>query len=143
MWKLQFDGGARPNPGKASCAFRLTCPDGTMVERAWTMKGINTNNDAEYEAAVTGIEKARAMAPTGAQLTVVGDSMLVIMQLSGAWKVREPRLFGYVRRARACAADLKITYRHVPREKNDDMDMLVREARAKSDSMDELLADAL
>lgn len=95
---LHFDGGSRGNPGPGYGSFVLFA-DGTEVRRRHLELGPRlTNNEAEYEALIAGLQDAlgwlqgRGVDPAKVEIEVRGDSQLVIRQLRGAWKVREPRM---------------------------------------------------
>jgi len=89
--------------------------------------GVATNNVAEYRALIAGLEAA---APFGARrVRVRADSLLVVQQLKGLWKVKQPHLrplHEQARRLLARYADVDL--RHVPREQNVDADALVNAA---------------
>jgi probable phosphoglycerate mutase len=127
---VHFDGGARGNPGPA--AIGAVVVDATIVppERVAVVSeyiGETTNNVAEYRALIAGLEAARSV---GARTVEVrGDSMLVINQVAGAWKVKQPHLRPLVDRARALLDEFaEVTLTHVPRADNADADLLVNAA---------------
>jgi ribonuclease HI len=124
---VNVDGGARGNPGPAAIGAVLRDGDGEIVERRAERIGRATNNVAEYRAMLLGIELA---AEHGASaLELVGDSELVVRQLEGRYKVKDPtmrRLHGEV--TEALERFDSWTIRHVRRESNADADRLVNEA---------------
>ena len=85
--------GAINNIG-ASIRVILITPEGEMIPMAKKLKYEVTNNQAEYEAYIFGLEALRSMGAK--EVTVYGDSMLVIKQASKKWEVREDRLQLYV-----------------------------------------------
>jgi ribonuclease HI len=89
--------------------------------------GVTTNNVAEYKALIAGL---RAAAPYRARcIRVRADSKLVIEQVKGAWKVKQPHLRPLLAEARALLADYAIVdLRHVPRAENYAADALVNAA---------------
>jgi ribonuclease HI len=124
------DGGARGNPGPAAIGAVVFDPSTSPPTRLATVSegiGTATNNVAEYRAVIAGLEAAQ---PFGARLLRLrADSMLVIRQLVGAWKVKHAGL----RPLHARAAELLATWpevdlAHVPREQNADADLLVNAA---------------
>ncbi|MFI5045909.1 MAG: ribonuclease HI family protein [Acidimicrobiia bacterium] len=127
---VSFDGGSRGNPGPAAIgAVVADCsvsPPRVLATVSETI-GVTTNNVAEYRAAIAGLEAARAAAATSVVLQ--GDSKLVIEQLAGRWKVRQPHLRPLHEQARRllegfASAELV----HVRRERNTDADALVNAA---------------
>ncbi|KAI8547541.1 hypothetical protein RHMOL_Rhmol07G0204200 [Rhododendron molle] len=68
----------------------LITPDGSHIPPAFKLNFDVTNNQAEYEACVVGMEAALTLSVE--KLEVIGDSNLVVSQANGDWKVREERL---------------------------------------------------
>jgi ribonuclease HI len=101
----------------------ITTPRGRVVDRIARGIGIATNNVAEYTAVLEGLQRARELGATDVLLR--SDSKLLIEQLSGRFRVKNPtlqRLHTEVRRtARAFFA---IRYQHVPREMNKEADRM-------------------
>jgi len=132
---ISCDGGARGNPGPA--AVGAVVVDATTVPptRLATVSeriGVATNNVAEYRAVIAGLEAARPF--SARTVRVRADSMLVIRQLEGAWKVKQAHL----RPLHAQALELLEEYEHVdlahvPREENVDADLLVNAALDAAD----------
>lgn len=97
-YQIVFDGGSLGNPGKGYGSYRITGPDGpAIVERLdFSRNGeIVTNNQAEYRTLIEALRRladACGAATGGASLTVNGDSLLVINQLLGKWKVKNADL---------------------------------------------------
>lgn len=124
---MNVDGGARGNPGPAAIGVVIRNGDGEVVEERAERIGKATNNVAEYRALLLGIELAAARGAS--EVDLVGDSELVVRQVEGRYKVKDPtmrRLHGEVKRA---LADFEgWTIRHVRREANADADRLVNEA---------------
>jgi ribonuclease HI len=124
------DGGARGNPGPAAIGAVVLDPSTSPPTRLASVSetiGNATNNVAEYKAVIAGLEAAQ---PFGARLLRLrADSLLVIRQLEGAWKVKHAGL----RPLHARAAELlrswaQVDLAHVPREQNVDADLLVNAA---------------
>lgn len=101
---LIFDGGSQGNPGRAYGSYLLRTRDGR--ERLERLEfGQGTNNEAEYQSLIAGledllgwIEQANAD-PARYTIEVRGDSQLVLRQVGGQWKVRDPRMARLARRA--------------------------------------------
>jgi ribonuclease HI len=127
---IYFDGGSRGNPGPAAIGALVLDPSTEPPGRLATVSeciGVTTNNVAEYQALIAGLEAASATPARAAK--VRGDSKLVIEQLAGRWKVKQPHLRPL--HAQACA--LLDTYdevdlAHVRREQNAEADALVNAA---------------
>jgi probable phosphoglycerate mutase len=88
--------------------------------------GVATNNVAEYTAAIRGLERAGELGAT--QVLLRSDSRLVIEQLSGRFKVRNPNLQRLHARARGLASGFeRVGFEHVPRQRNAHADRLANE----------------
>src|SRR6202034_1995974 len=86
------------------------------------------NNVAEYWGAVAGPRAPADLAP-GADVEVRMDSKLVVEQMSGRWKIKDPNLSSLARSARDEARRLGlVTYVWVPRARNADADRLANQA---------------
>jgi ribonuclease HI len=127
---IYSDGGARGNPGPAAIGALVLDPSTTPATRLATVSeciGETTNNVAEYRALIAALEAARPFAARRVQ--VRADSMLVIEQLRGKWKVKQPHLEPLVAEAKALLADYEdVDLAHVRREQNVDADALVNAA---------------
>jgi ribonuclease HI len=117
------DGAARGNPGPAGAGAQLTTPDGEVVAEIAEGLGETTNNVAEYTALIRGLETA---AELGAEdVTVKSDSLLLVNQLTGAFRVRTPHLQPLYERARELARGFpSVRFEHVPRDQNAEADRL-------------------
>jgi ribonuclease HI len=91
--------------------------DGTVLAEVAEGIGIATNNVAEYRAAIAGLRRAHEL---GAREVVVrADSKLLVEQLSGRWRVKNPTLIRLHSEAHAAMrAFERVTFEHVPRAKN-------------------------
>ena len=135
-----IDGGARGNPGPAAIGVVVTDESGnTLFEEGQTI-GKATNNEAEYRALIYLLERAAtdpALAKSGAtSLRVHCDSKLIVEQVTGKWKIKEPRLqelFNQVQVAKA-AVPFELRIKYVPREDNKRADQLVNQALDKATS---------
>jgi ribonuclease HI len=125
--KLFTDGGARGNPGPAAYAYVIEADDGSVVAAHGEAIGTATNNVAEYRALVAGLERA---ADAGVEeLEVLSDSELMVKQMRGEYRVKNPALQDLFLDASRAARRLgSVTYRHIRREHNELADSLVNEA---------------
>ena len=121
------DGAARGNPGPAGAGVVLQSPSGEVLERAGRYLGETTNNVAEYEALILGLERA---AERGArEVHVMADSELMVRQLQGRYKVKAPHLKPLYERARALMGRFdRVVVRHVPRARNAAADQMANRA---------------
>jgi ribonuclease HI len=127
-WRAWFDGSARPNPGRCGIGAVLEGPDGARVELALAA-GYGNSSEAEYRALIALL---RAALEHGAdELTVYGDSRVVIDDVSGPDFLAAPVLAGYRAQVTALAARLaRFELRWVPRHRNQQADALSQRAAA-------------
>lgn len=132
--KIYTDGGARGNPGPAAIGVVILDNQGKILEKIGKFIGKNlTNNQAEYQGVIEGLRLAQKFQPT--QTTFFLDSQLLVEQLSGRFKVKNPRLKKYYATALSLRLALPVVeFRHIPREKNWQADELVNKALDKYES---------
>jgi ribonuclease HI len=122
-----IDGGARGNPGPAGFGVRVEEPDGTLIEEFAESIGTATNNVAEYRALLAALEWAKRHGH--AQLHVRSDSLLLVQQMLGNYKVKNPGLQPLHARARMLAHEIgHVTFEHVGRSLNEHADRLANTA---------------
>lgn len=125
---IYTDGGARNNPGPAG-AGAVILKDGAVVAEVKQYLGEQTNNWAEYEAVALALQEAKRLGLSGLPLEVRMDSKLVVEQIMGNWKIKEPTLKPQAAKVHAHLADFpQYRFVHIPREKNAEADRLVNEA---------------
>jgi ribonuclease HI len=123
-WVVYFDGGSRGNPGPSYGSHALFRDSQRLLIR-YQEFGRHTNNEAEYLALIRALEDTLAVLqrmgldPAREALEVRGDSQLVLSQVRGDWKVREPRLGPLRDRARELLGRFgHYSLVQVPREEN-------------------------
>lgn len=123
--KIFSDGGARGNPGPAAAAAVLYEADKKEpVATAAEYLGETTNNQAEYQGIIMGLKKAKELGAD--EVDVYMDSELVIRQLKGEYKVKNPEIAKRYLEVHNLTHDFKkINYQHVARDKNKEADALV------------------
>jgi ribonuclease HI len=127
---LYCDGGSRGNPGPAAIGavvYDTTTDPPQLVTTLSECIGVTTNNVAEYRALIAGLE---VVAHLHAQVIHArADSMLVIKQLRGEWKVKHANMRPLHARAMALLAEYEVVdLQHVRREENTEADALVNAA---------------
>jgi ribonuclease HI len=120
------DGGSRGNPGPAGYGVRIEREDGTIVELKEALPRA-TNNVAEYNGLLAALRWA---AEHGVRtLHVKADSELLVKQMRGEYRVKNPGLQPLYEEARALVKRIgRVTFEHVRREFNKDADRLANEA---------------
>jgi len=120
------DGAARGNPGPAGIGVQITDADGVVVAEIAEGLGEATNNVAEYTAAIEGLTKAKELGATRVHL--LSDSLLLINQLTGRFRVKSPHLQPLHRKAQELTATFDdVEFEHVRRERNTEADRLANE----------------
>lgn len=123
---LRSDGGARGNPGPAGIGFVVEI-DGEVVCRAGRYLGEYTNNVAEYEALIWGLENVAALGHR--QVSVFADSELLVKQINGQYRVKNEGLKPLFVRALGLLRGFDdFSVAHVRREQNKLADALANEA---------------
>lgn len=124
---LHCDGGSRGNPGPAAVGVVITDEAGEVVGEVSEVIGVATNNVAEYEAVIRGLERAGELGAT--EVDLVGDSELIAKQITGEYKVKHEDMKPLHAAARAALAGFDDwSIRTVPRKLNADADALVNQA---------------
>lgn len=120
---VNCDGASRGNPGPAGAGAVLATPDGDVVAEIAEGLGETTNNVAEYTAVIHGLQRASELGAT--DVLVRSDSLLLVNQLTGRYRVKTPHLVPLARRARELAAGFdRVRFEHVPRGRNVEADRL-------------------
>jgi ribonuclease HI len=127
-----IDGGARGNPGPAGYGVRIEQSDGTLVEEFHESIGVATNNVAEYRGLIAALEWARAHGSR--TLLVRSDSLLLVQQMLGNYRVKHAGLQPLYARARLLAHEIgRVTFEHVGRALNAHADRLANAAMDEAD----------
>ncbi|MBI2154925.1 MAG: ribonuclease HI family protein [Candidatus Rokubacteria bacterium] len=125
---LYVDGSVEGNPGPGAIGVVVEDGHGTPVEAWGEAIGHCTNNQAEYQALLAALRKARRL---GAKtVTVRSDSQLLVRQFLGEYKVRDAKLKPLHEEARRLARAFdSFEIVHIPREQNRAADRLANRAR--------------
>ena len=124
---IYTDGGARGNPGPAGIGAAIYNEGRQIVAAISEYLGVATNNQAEYKALIAALKKARELGAV--ELDFYLDSELVVKQLKHEYKVKNRDLAPLFLEVHNLSLGFqKITYTHVPRERNKEADRLANEA---------------
>ncbi|XP_057999317.1 uncharacterized protein LOC131178376 [Hevea brasiliensis] len=120
-WKMYFDGAM--NKSGAGIGVVLEAPNGEQLLMSKRLCFPTTNNIAEYEACICGLE---ALIAVGAKkVEVFGDSMLVVSHIKGEWELKEEKLRPYLEYTRKLLFSFEeVTMKHMPRAQNQMADAL-------------------
>lgn len=121
---IYVDGAARGNPGPAAIAAVIKDRRGETITTISRRIGTSTNNNAEYQAVILGLERAITV---GAKLVEIrSDSELVVQQINGRYLVRNTTLTSLHQQVRGFANSLEgFAINHIPRKQNNDANTLV------------------
>lgn len=123
MITAYIDGGARGNPGPAGYGVYIQGPDGEPLQELHGGLGIATNNVAEYNGLLAALRWAKEHGHT--TVHIKADSLLVVEQMRGRFKVKHPGLQPLHAKATLLAHEVgRVTFEHVRRELNKDADRL-------------------
>lgn len=141
-YTLNFDGCSKGNPGYAGIGI-VIYKNGEEIHSASKFIGIKTNNQSEYAAVIFGLEEAlRLNIP---QISILGDSLLVINQINGVYKVKTEHLIELYQTAIELKGRFQyIEFNHVLRDQNKRADKLSNIALlqiAQLESTDTLIQD--
>ncbi|MEA3249691.1 MAG: ribonuclease HI family protein [Patescibacteria group bacterium] len=124
---IHTDGGARGNPGPAGIGVLIEDEEGNTVLEHSRYLGEATNNQAEYTALIDALEHAKNR--DGEEVDCYLDSELVVRQLNGEYKVKDPELAKlYLKVHNLRCAFRKATFTHIRREQNKRADRLANDA---------------
>jgi ribonuclease HI len=126
-WLVYSDGASRGNPGRASYGAVVFDAEGRERHRTAATIGIATNNVAEYRGLIAGLEAALALGARRVEARL--DSELLVRQVTGRYKVRNPGLVPLHRRVLNLRSQFdEVVFRHVPRDQNRLADRLANQA---------------
>jgi len=138
MFTVYSDGGSRGNPGKSAYAI-VVVEDGEVVHEHSEFLGIHTNNYAEYRGLIAGISKV--LDYKGAEAEFVMDSQLVIRQMTGEYKVKNPDMKVLYDDAKNLSSMIpKVSFRNVRRSEEliPRADFLLNQELDRNRSLDRL-----
>ncbi len=121
---IHTDGGARGNPGPAGIGVVIQDTETKEVlEEHAKFLGKTTNNQAEYQAVILGLQQAKKLGAS--EVEIVTDSELLVKQANGEYRVKNPDLaVRYLEMKNLCTHFDRVRFRHVRREMNKRADFL-------------------
>jgi len=136
---VHIDGGARGNPGPAGWGALIQADGGEPVELRGTLPHA-TNNVAEYSGLLAALEWCRDYGAR--KVHIKSDSLLLVQQMRGVYKVKNAGLKPLHGRARLLAHEIgSVTFEHVRREHNADADRLANAAMDEAEATADPVAD--
>lgn len=126
-FSLYTDGACRGNPGPGGAGSVIRDGDGSVIGTCKKYLGRCTNNEAEYQALIMGMEEAVRRGCS--RLDIFLDSELVVRQIGGAYRIRSKNLIKYIHRVKNLLSLFQdYTIAHIDRSLNQMADRLANEA---------------
>ncbi|XP_065637810.1 uncharacterized protein LOC136071000 [Quercus suber] len=127
QWSIHVDGSS--NRQASGAGVVLQSPEGDTVECMVHLEFPTTNNEAEYEALIAGLDLVKA---AGAEKVIVYcDSQVIVNQISGEYECKGERMKKYLDQARRRMNELKVKIIQIPRGENEQADRLAKAASAE------------
>lgn len=123
---INIDGGSRGNPGIGASAYVIKDQNGKILAQEGHFIAHCTNNQAEYTALRLALIKAAELEAT--QLSIISDSLLLVKQYLGEYKIKNPDLAERMSEIRQLAKPFQIQIQHVLRHLNKEPDALANKA---------------
>jgi ribonuclease HI len=115
--KIYADGGSRGNPGPSASGYVLLTEDGQLIKANGVYVGITTNNQAEYRSIKFALQDALAL--RSKTVDVYMDSLLVVNQINGKFKIKNEALYPIYRDIKELMEKFEhVSFTHVPRALN-------------------------
>ena len=126
------------NAQRSNAGLIPTSPDGVDLEYALRFGFQASNNEAEYEAIIAGLNLAHSMEAD--QLEVSSDSQLVVKQIEDSYKARCEKMILYLKKVRELLKKfIQVQVKHVPRAENSRADALAKLATASREDLGRLI----
>jgi ribonuclease HI len=132
-WTIHANGSSTKNAKGVGIIIRSL--EGDIIKRAIRLQYATTNNEAEYEALLTGLKMAKTLGAT--ELDVHSDSQFVVGQVNGEYEAKEERMLQYLNLVRLQMSrfhEVKLT--RIPREQNAVADQLARSASSNEPNVE-------
>lgn len=122
------DGGSRGNPGPSASGYIIYNKYKEILESGGSYIGITSNNQAEYTAVLLALRAARQFAGESDTILCNIDSLLVVNQMNGLYKIKNRELWPINQQIRELMKEFKqVRFNHIPRENNTEADAKVNE----------------
>ena len=124
LWSIHTDGSSNQHSGGAGVV--ILTPEGDKIECMIRLDFPATNNEAEYEALVVGLDLAKAV---GAENMIIHcDSQVVTSQVNSDYECRNERMKKYLEEVKSRTSGLEVKFVQIPREENECADRLAKAA---------------
>lgn len=141
---IYIDGGSRGNPGPSALGAVFCNQKGQTIQEYSEYLGEATNNEAEYKACIFALKKFKALfgkkLAKNTDIEIKSDSELLVKQISGKYKVLDPKIQLLFLEVWNLKVDFKkVDFKSISRDKNKEADRLVNEALDASKAVQKLL----
>lgn len=126
---INIDGGSRGNPGPGASAWVIKDAKGKLIVQDGLFFKECTNNQAEFTALKMALSKALELGAKSVK--VRSDSLLLVKQFLGEYKIKNPQLQDIMAEIKQLSARLRIQINHVPREQNKEADLMCNQTMDK------------
>ena len=124
LWSIHMDGSSNQHSGGASVV--ILTPEGDKIECMIRLDFPTTNNKAEYEALLAGLDLAKV---AGAENMIIHcDSQVITSQVNGDYECRNERMKKYLEEVKSRTSGLEVKFVQIPREENECADRLAKAA---------------
>ena len=127
LWSIHTNGSSNQRSGGAGVVIQA--PEGDKIECIIRLDFPTTNNEAEYEALVAGLDLARAA--DAENMIMHCDSQVITSQINGDYKCRNERMKKYLEEVKSRISGLEVKFVQIPREENECADRLAKAASAE------------
>ena len=132
IWKLSVDGAS--NEQGSGAGLILTSPEGIDIENALRFGFQASNNEAEYEAVIAGLNLAHSLEVD--QLEVCSDSQLVVRQIEDTYEAKSGRMILYLKKVRDLLKKFTmVQVRYIPKAENSQVDALTKLATTSQEDL--------
>lgn len=134
VYFIHTDGGSRGNPGPSAIGVYVCDTENNPIFSFGKFLGTGTNNEAEYQAVIAALEWIQDHKEGLEQVNFFLDSLLVVSQLNGVYKIKHPKMKIFKAKIDALLHALSVpaSFKYVPREQNQQADFLVNKTLDQS-----------
>ncbi len=130
---IYTDGASRGNPGPSAIGVVISGANGQVLKEYSKTISEGTNNEAEYQAVIFALKKVKTLfgkqKVKNCEIEVKADSELVVSQLTGKYRIKEPRIQELFIQAWNLMVDFgRLDFKFIPREQNKRADQLANQA---------------
>jgi ribonuclease HI len=127
---IHIDGASRGNPGPAGIGIVIKNESGSVLFESGQSIGTATNNVAEYRALIAALQAAHSL--TSGRLQVYSDSELLVRQIRGEYRIKNPQLRPLFQQAEILISQFQsFSISHIPREQNQEADRLASQGASQ------------